>query len=178
MVQLREKDLPPYEMLRLARRLRRVTEGNALLIVNDRVDVALMSGADGVQLGEVGLDVPDVRELVGPDMLIGRSVHSEVGAVDAECQGADFLILGTVFESSTHPDGQVGGLELVREVTRAVGIPVLAIGGITACNIGSVLDVGASGGAVVSAITMADDPAFAARELFGAMTVPGSGSVG
>ncbi len=170
MVQLREKDMPPFELLRLARRLRRITEGKALLIVNDRVDVAMLAGADGVQLGETALDVPDVRDLVGPDMLIGRSVHSEVGAVDAEYQGADFLVLGTVFETSSHPEGRVGGLDLVSEVTEAVGIPVLGIGGITADNAVGVMDSGASGIAVITAITMAGDPGAAALELASAIS--------
>jgi thiamine-phosphate pyrophosphorylase len=170
MVQLREKDMAPFELLRLARRLRRVTQGRALLIVNDRVDVALLAGADGVQLGETALDVSDVRQLVGPDMLIGRSVHSEVGAVDAECQGADFLVLGTVFETASHPDGRVGGLDLVREVTTSVGIPVLGIGGITKANAASVMEAGASGAAVITAITMADDPKSAASDLSAAIS--------
>ena len=169
MVQLREKDMPPFELLRLARRLRLVTKGRALLVVNDRVDVAMLSGADGVQLGETALDVADVRKLVGPDMLIGRSVHSEVGAVDAECQGADFLVLGTVFETASHPDGRVGGLDLVREVTEAVGIPVLGIGGITPANAASVMEAGAGGAAVITAITMSDDPRTAASDLSAAI---------
>ena len=169
MVQLREKDMPPFELLRLARQLRRVTEGRALLIVNDRVDVAMLAVADGVQLGETALDVADVRGLVGPDMLIGRSVHSEVGAVDAECQGADYLVLGTVFETASHPGGKVGGLDLVSEVTAAVGIPVLGIGGITAGNATSVVEAGASGVAVITAITMADSPQAAASDLSAAI---------
>ena len=169
MVQLREKDMPPYELLRLARRLRRVTQGRALLVVNDRADVAMLSGADGVQLGETALDVADVRQLVGPDMLIGRSVHSEVGAVDAECQGADYLVLGTVFETSSHPDGQVGGVASVREVSAAVGIPVLGIGGITDGNAASVIQAGASGVALITAITMADDPQMASADLSAAV---------
>ena len=171
MVQLREKDMVPFELLRLARRLRRVTEGRALLIVNDRVDVALLAGVDGVQLGETALDVSDVRQLVGPDMLIGRSVHSEVGAVDAECQGADYLVLGTVFETASHPDGRIGGLDLVREVTTSVGIPVLGIGGITKANAPSVMEAGANGAAVITAITMADDPQSAASDLSAAIGI-------
>ena len=178
MVQLREKHMPPFELLRLAHRLRFVTQDQALLIVNDRVDVALLAGADGVQLGETALDVADVRSLVGPDMLIGRSVHSEVGAVDAECQGADYLVLGTVFETASHPEGQVGGLDLVREVTGAVGIPVLGIGGITADNAAGVMEAGASGVAVITALTMAEDPQLAATDLAEAIggRIPSSAS--
>ncbi len=178
MVQLREKDMPPFELLRLARRLRRITEGRALLIVNDRVDVAMLAGADGVQLGETALDVADVRGLVGSDMLVGRSVHSEVGAVDAECQGADYLILGTVFDTASHTLDQVGGLDLVREVTDAVGIPVLGIGGITSDNAGGVMEAGASGVAVITAITMAESPQVAASDLVSAISgrVPSAAS--
>ena len=98
-------------------------------------------------------------------MLIGRSVHSEVGAVDAECQGADYLVLGTVFETTSHPDGRVGGVDLVREVTASVGIPVLGIGGISAANAASVMKAGASGVAVITAVTMSDDPRLAASDL-------------
>ena len=178
MVQLREKDMPPFELLRLARQLRRVTQDRALLIVNDRVDIALLAGADGVQLGETALDVADVRSLVGPDMLIGRSVHSEVGAVDAECQGADYLVLGTVFETASHPEGRVGGLDLVREVTAAAGKPVLGIGGITARNAEGVMEAGASGVAVITALTMAEDPQLAAADLAQAIggRIPSSAS--
>ena len=113
MIQLREKDLPASELLSLARELRSVTEGRALLIVNDRVDVALLSGADGVQLGEKGLDAASARRLVGPDMLIGRSVHSVEGAAEAEADGADFLVLGTIFESlaSRSGHGRAGACE-------------------------------------------------------------------
>ena len=165
MVQLREKDLPAAPLLDLARRLRAVTAGNALLIVNDRVDVALLCDADGVQLGEDGLDVAAARELLGPDKLIGRSVHSVDGAVAAELEGADYLVLGTIFPTASHPGAETGGLDLVRAATSAVRIPVLGIGGITADNAAGAMDAGASGIAVITAITLADDPTGAAREL-------------
>ena len=134
MVQLRDKDCPAEELLSLACELRRVTEGRALLIVNDRVDVALLSGADGVQLGEKALDAASARRLVGSEMLIGRSVHSVEGAAEAEADGADFLVLGTIFETASHPGADTGGLELVRDVTGMVGIPVIGIGGISESN--------------------------------------------
>ena len=166
MVQIREKDLPASCLLNLVCRLREVTAGNALLIVNDRVDVAMMSGADGVQLGENGLDVATVRKLIGPDMLIGRSIHSAAGAVDAENAGADFLILGTLFETASHPGANTGGLDLVREVTGSVRIPVLGIGGITSKNVGGVIEAGAAGAAVITSITMDDHPEKAAARLY------------
>lgn len=165
MAQLREKDLSAAPLLDLARQLRAVTAGKALLIVNDRVDVALLCDADGVQLGEEGLDVAAARELLGPDKLIGRSVHSVDGAVAAELEGADYLVLGTIFPTASHPGAETGGLDLVRAATSAVRIPVLGIGGITADNAAGAMDAGASGIAVITAITLADDPTGAAREL-------------
>ena len=165
MVQLREKDCPAGELLSLARELRRVTDGRALLMVNDRVDIALLSGADGVQLGEDGLDVASARRLVGSGMLIGRSVHSVKGAVEAESSGADFLVLGTIFETASHPGADTGGLDLVRDVTGRVRIPVIGIGGISGSNVAGLLESGASGAAVISAISMARDPKAASSQL-------------
>lgn len=169
MVQLREKDYPAGKLLSLARRLRSVTEGRALLIVNDRVDVALLSGADGIQLGENGLDAASARRLVGPDMLIGRSVHSVEGAVRAEADGADFLVLGTVFETASHPGADTGGLGLVRNVTGQVEIPVIGIGGISESNVAGLVESGAAGAAIITAISMAGDPEAASLGLSEAM---------
>ena len=107
--------------------------------MNDRVDIALLSCADGVQLGENGLDAASARRLVGPEMLIGRSVHSVEGAAEAEADGADFLVLGTIFETASHPGADTGGLELVRDVTGRVGIPVIGIGGISESNVGGLI---------------------------------------
>ena len=169
MVQLREKDMPAGELLALAGELRGVTEGRALLIVNDRVDIAILSGADGVQLGENGLDVASARRLVGADMVIGRSVHSVEGAVKAESDGADFLVLGTIFETASHPGGRTGGLGLVREVSGRVRIPVVGIGGITAANAAGLVEAGAAGAAVITAVSMAGEPEKAALRLLEAM---------
>ena len=169
MVQLREKDCPAAEMLSLARELRSVTEGRALLIVNDRVDIALLSGADGVQLGENGLDAASARRLVGSEMLIGRSVHSVEGAVKAESSGADFLVLGTIFETASHPGADAGGLNLVRDVTDRVGIPVIGIGGISESNVAGLVESGAAGAAVISAISMASDPKAASLKIWETM---------
>ena len=169
MVQLREKDCPAGDLLSLARELRSVTEGRALLIVNDRVDVAILSGADGVQLGENGLDVASARRLVGSEMLIGRSVHSVEGAVEAESSGADFLVLGTIFETSSHPGADTGGLDLVRDVTGKVRIPVIGIGGISESNVAGLVESGAAGAAVITAISMMWDPKAASLGLSEAM---------
>jgi thiamine-phosphate pyrophosphorylase len=169
MVQLREKDYPAGKLLSLARKIRSVTEGKALLIINDRVDIVLLSGADGVQLGENGLDVASARRLVGSEMLIGRSVHSAEGAVEAESSGADFLVLGTVFETASHPGADTGGLGLVRDVTGQVEIPVIGIGGISESNVAGLVESGAAGAAIITAISMAADPEAASLGLSEAM---------
>ena len=169
MVQLRGKEYPAGELLSLAHKLRNATAGRALLIVNDRMDIAIMSGADGVQLGENSVDVQSARTLVGPDLLIGRSVHSVEGAADAAKSGADFLVLGTIFETSSHPGAQTGGTELVKDVTDRVEIPVIGIGGISESNIGGLVKAGAVGAAIITAISMDKDPEAASLGLSEAM---------
>ncbi|MBI4336602.1 MAG: thiamine phosphate synthase [Chloroflexi bacterium] len=165
LVQLREKDLPAGELLKLAERLRQITRGRALLVVNDRADVALACGADGVQLGEESMPVGAVRKVAGRGLLVGRSVHSVAGAVQAEREGADFLVVGTIFPTSTHPDAAASGPGLLEEVGRQVRVPYLAIGGVTADNAASCIAAGASGVAVITAILGMPDPAASARAL-------------
>ena len=169
MVQLREKDLPARDLYELATRVKDSIASRAKLIVNDRIDVALALNADGVQLPEDGVPVAQARRIVGPDMLIGRSVHSVGGAVEAESSGADFLIAGTIFSSTSHPDGLAQGTSFLRALCSGVSIPVLAIGGITTQNVGDVMEAGCSGAAVISAISEAEDPGSAARTLLNEM---------
>jgi thiamine-phosphate diphosphorylase len=164
-VQLREKDLPPAELLKTAVELAAVLRNRAALYVNGNVDVARAAGADGVQLGEDAGTVEDARRSTDRDIRIGRSVHSVEGARTAECQGADLLILGTVFDSRSHPGGPTGGLRLVHDVTASVHVPVVGIGGITAANAGDVVAAGACGVAVISAILGAASPTAAAGAL-------------
>ncbi len=169
MVQLRERDLPAGRLHGLAGRLREITRGRALLLVNDRVDVALAVGADGVQLPEDGLGVEAARMAAGGRLLVGRSVHSVAGAVAAEAEGADLLVVGAIFETRSHANVEPHGVDLVRQVNGRVDVPLLAIGGVTAENVDVVLESGASGAAVITAITESDDPLEAARELVGGM---------
>ena len=169
MVQLREKDMSEAELLRLARRLRTLTFGRALLFINDRVEVALASNADGVQLGEESVTVGTARRLVESSMLIGRSVHGVEGGATAESDGADLLLAGTVFPSRSHSGGAAAGVGLLERLRHRVSVPFLAIGGMSAGNIGSVVKSGASGAAVISAVTESADPERAARELIDAM---------
>lgn len=169
MVQLREKDLSSSELLRLAQRLRAITTGRALLFVNDRVDVAVAAGADGVQLGEKGLPVEAVRRVAGDALLIGRSVHEVEGGTRAETEGADLLILGSIFPTESHPLGVPKGLGPLQRLSSSVSVPVLGIGGVRTSNVGEMMDAGAAGAAVITAITKSADPTQAARELVGVM---------
>jgi thiamine-phosphate pyrophosphorylase len=169
MVQLREKDLSHVELLRMARALRKAIGDRALLIVNGDPLAAAESGADGVQLGEEAASVKEARETLGRDLLIGRSVHSAAGAAQAEKDGADFLVLGAVFPSQSHPAGQTLGVAGMRQAAASVRVPVIGIGGITAANAASVIASGAHGVAVISAILGAPDPEKAARSLCAAI---------
>ena len=169
MVQLREKDLPASELYSLALRLRDVVGSRASLFINDRVDLALAVRADGVQLGENALPIEAARQVAGGNLLLARSVHSVSGALDAEAKGADLLTLGTIFPTASHPGAYTGGLSLISEVAESVNLPFLGIGGIDASNAGQVIAAGASGTAVITAITTAEDPAAAASSMIESM---------
>ena len=164
-VQLREKDLPSRPLLDLAMKIRHAIDGNALLVVNERVDVALLSSADGVHLGEEALHPSDARSLVGDGMIIGRSVHDYEGALEAQREDADYLIVGSVFATRSHPGQTPQGLPLVQRLAPRLRIPYLGIGGINAENAADVIRAGASGVAVISAILASPHPKEAARRL-------------
>ena len=168
-VQLREKDLPAGELLQTAQRLRTITKGRALLLVNDRLDVALACDADGVHLPESGLSPKVARQVGGRDLLIGRSVHSVAAAKDAAKSGADYLVAGTVFATASHPGEPATGPELIVQVRSTVDLPLLGIGGITAENLDEVIAAGAAGVAVITAILAAPDPMRAAGRLRAAL---------
>ncbi len=169
-VQLRDKELPGGELLELARELEKAVRGRALLLVNERVDVAVASGADGVQLGEAGLPTEASRRMLGDGALIGRSVHSVDGAHAAVRSGADFLLVGTMFATRSHPGEEPSGPGLLRRIRDAgITIPMLGIGGITEGNAAQVLDAGADGVAVITAILADADPCAAAQRLKSAM---------
>ena len=145
--------------------MRKTTQGSALLFINERLDVAMACGADGVQLGEEGLPVAAARELAGEGLLIGRSVHSQEGALAAEAGGADLLVAGAVFPTASHQEEEPAGPQLLSRIADRTSIPLLGIGGINESNVAEVIEAGASGAAVVSAILVAADPEQAAREL-------------
>jgi len=160
-VQLREKDLPPAELLALARRLRDVTRGRGLLVVNGPLEVAAAAGADGVHLPEGAPLVSRSRH----GFLVGCSIHSLEAARRAEAEGAGYLVAGPVYETRSHPGVQPAGLALIEEIARSVDVPVLAIGGVTAGRVEEAVRAGASGVAVISAVFAAADPRTAALEL-------------
>ncbi|MFB3119360.1 MAG: thiamine phosphate synthase [Stenotrophomonas maltophilia] len=169
LVQLREKDLPGRSLLNLASELKTVIGNSALLLINERADVAAAARADGVQLGEEALPTKEVRKILGPEALIGRSVHSEQGAKLAEAEGADFLLVGTMYATSSHPGHEPAGPELIRRIAASCSLPLMGIGGINEANLGPVLEAGAQGVAVISSILAAPDPEQAARGLRQAM---------
>jgi thiamine-phosphate pyrophosphorylase len=169
MIQLRDQQMPAGEMLALARRLKSATRGKALLIINDRVDVAEAVEADGVQLPEEGLPTRIVRGIMGRYVVIGRSVHDLEAAQAAARDGAEYVIAGTVYKSTSHPDTKPAGPALISAITKDSILPVLAIGGITADKVDEVVKAGAAGVAVISAIAGAEDPKAAAGELTSAL---------
>jgi thiamine-phosphate pyrophosphorylase len=160
-VQVREKDLGAGELAALCRRLRGFTlDAEALLIVNDRVDVALAVGADAVQRTSTSLSVRDMIAVADKRLHIGASVHVLEEAIDAERQGADWVVFGPVYDTpSKRAYGPAQGLARLEAVARAVGVPVIAIGGITPERVTEVRAAGAAGVAVISAILEADSPA-------------------
>ena len=165
MVQLRAKELPGGQLLRLARELKDAIGEAAILVVNERVDVAFASRADGVQLGEEALSISVAREILAESALVGRSVHSVAGAEDAQNEGADFLVVGTMFVTDSHPGSPPAGPSLVREISPQSRVPLIGIGGITQANLAEVVQAGASGVAVIRSIMAAPDPQKAARDL-------------
>lgn len=166
-VQLRLKDADGGEMLGIAREMQAVAdEFNGFFIVNDRLDVAILAGADGVHLGQSDIPVREARKLAGDDMIIGASVNSVEEAIKAVEDGADYLGVGSIFATDTKPDAEQGiGLDAIFDIKRAVDVPVVGIGGINAGNLLDVIHAGADGVAVVSAIMSKPDIKKAAHEL-------------
>lgn len=166
-VQLRWKDAPAREMADLARALlARTRAAGALLFVNDRLDVALAAGADGVHLGQDDLPAAAARRISPAGFLIGVSAESASLARRAEADGADYVGVGPVHPTGSKADaGESVGVERIAEVAAAVRIPVVGIGGITAENAPAARCAGAAGVAVISAVMRAADPAAAARAL-------------
>ncbi len=137
----------------------------ALFIVNDHADIAAAVDADGVHLGQDDLPIDQARKVLGSGKIVGISTHSREQAADAERAGADYIGFGPVFSTATKDAGEAKGISALKAVKQTVGIPVIAIGGITRANISDVLRSGADGAAVISAVLSSDDIAGTAREM-------------
>ena len=166
-VQLREKECDAREFVELARALKRVLAPFGVpLIVNDRVDVALAVGADGVHVGQSDMAVADIRDLAGEEMLVGLSVETLRQALAAEHLPVDYLGVGPIFNTATKADAAPAlGLEGLRKIRRASPHQLVAIGGINRNNAAEIVRAGAHGVAVVSAICSAESPREAAEEI-------------
>ena len=165
MVQLREKDKTPDEILASAREIAPVCKKYGVpFIMNDSIELARAAGADGVHLGQSDVPGDNVRELAG-DLILGLSANTVESAKRAQALGADYLGVGAVFGTTTKHDARHLSPEALREITSAVDVPVVAIGGISADNILQLTGCGMQGAAVVSALFAQDDPRQAARAL-------------
>ncbi len=166
-VQLREKDLGGRGLFELAMELRKLTASyGARLVVNDRVDIAMAVEGDGVHLGQGSIGPGDARRLLGCNKLIGVSTHSLEEARRARDEGADFVTLGPVFHTPSKARyGRPIGIETVREVKAGVDIPVFALGGIDKEKVREIMDAGADGVALISAIMASPDPQRKAGEM-------------
>jgi len=168
-VQVREKHRSGAEQLQVARALRAPTaEADVPLIINDRVDVAVAAGADGVHLGDDDLPIEDARAQLGEEAIIGRSVSTVEDAKAAEAAGADYLGVGAIYRTGSKDvddEEHEIGLDVVTDIADAVAIPFVGIGGVTPERAPDVAAAGADGVAVITAITQAEDPEAATREL-------------
>lgn len=166
LIQLRMKDVPDASAYALAAQVAtELRRRGALLVVNDRVDLALAVDADGVHIGAGDLPASIARRLIGHDRILGASAHNATEATNAVQSGADYVGCGSVFPTTTKGDAAVRGLDVVREVRAATVVPLYGIGGIDAGNAARVIQAGADGVAVIRAIGDAADPAAAAKQL-------------
>ena len=178
-IQLRDKTRDKGEVLQIARTIRELCDRHdALFIVNDDADIAYLSDAHGLHVGQTDLPVAEARRVLSPDQIVGRSNNGVEESLESEAQGADYVAVGAIYATTTM--GKSGrtalGPEMIGNVKAAVSAPVVAIGGINAANIADVARAGADCICVVSAVTFADDPAAAAAELVGIMDGACSGN--
>ena len=168
-IQLRDKGCGCKELLRIGRVIREITrKTGTLFIVNDRLDVALACGADGVHLGQDDIGVGVARQIAPPGFILGVSVGTLEEAVRAERDGADYIAISPLFPTTSKNDAGHGyGLKVLREIRQNVSVPIIAIGGVNRDNVNEVMAAGADGIAVISAVVGSPDIMKAARELRG-----------
>lgn len=165
-VQLREKDCSSREFFELALNVKKITQKyNVPLIINDRVDIALLAKADGVHLGQSDLPCSEVRKLAGDNFIIGVSAATTEEAVKAQSDGADYLGIGAMYQTSTKTDTRPVTLEGLKEICSAVNIPIVAIGGINKNTIPDFSGMDINGFAVISAIVSKENITQAAAEI-------------
>ena len=166
LVQYREKEWPSRRCLPLLEDLRqRAKQAGVSFVVNDRLDLALAAEADGLHLGQDDLPVSVARRLLPSAMFLGVSTHSLEQARQAEQDGADYVAVGSIYPTATKPQFQLVGPDLLRAIRPQVKVPLVGIGGITADNAARVIEAGADGVAVISAVCGARDPAEVTRLL-------------
>ena len=170
-IQFRQKSGSTREMIDIARRMKRVCgEAGVSFIVNDRLDIALASEADGVHLGQDDFPLPLARKLLGPDRILGGSASDMEEARICLSEGADYVGFGPVFPTTSKDDaGPVSGIERLKEIVENIPVPIIAIGGISAKNAPAVMKAGAAGIAVISAVCCQEDPLEATRSLHDAV---------
>ena len=165
-IQLREKDRPTREYLKMAVATHEITSRYGIpLIIDDRVDVALAIGAEGVHVGQSDMPVRLARKLMGPDKIVGATAKTVPQALEAYEQGADYLGCGAIYPTTTHVNTVITPVETLKDVVKAVPIPVNAIGGLNKDNIFVLKGSEIAGICVVSAIMKSADPETATREL-------------
>lgn len=165
LIQFRPKNLNDKEAILIGRKLRLLArKNNALLLIDNRVDLCVLLDADGVHLGQKDMPVSDARKIIGYSKIIGKSTHSLKQALKAEKEKPDYLSLGPIFKTNSVPYKTIG-LKVIKEVTRKVRTPIVCIGGIKKENLNKVIFAGAKKIAVISAITEAKNQGKAAREL-------------
>ncbi|MFQ5886856.1 MAG: thiamine phosphate synthase [Anaerolineae bacterium] len=166
-IQFRDKEMTTRQLVETAGKIKELTEEAGIpLIVNDRLDVALAVDADGVHVGQDDMPAALARQLIGPHKILGVSASTVEEALQAEKDGADYVSASPVFTTPTKPDTPPPtGLEGLRAIVEAVNLPVIAIGGINEKNAAEVMEAGAQGVAVISAVVSAPDIAAAARHL-------------
>lgn len=165
-LQLREKDLNYHSFFKLAKEIKTISDRyNIPLVINDNVEIAMASEADGVHVGQKDMEAKEVRRIIGPDKILGVSVQTVEQAVEAEQNGADYLGVGAVFSTSTKLDADLVSYVTLQEICNTVSIPVVAIGGINEDNAVQLTGTGIAGIAVVSAIFAQDDITAAVKKL-------------
>lgn len=166
-VQLREKNCSSREFYELALRVKEVTSGSGVpLIIDDRVDIAVAAGADGVHVGQSDLPAAEVRKIIGEDKIVGVSASTVGAALKAQQDGADYIGVGAMYATATKTDTRIVSREELAAIREAVTIPIVIIGGINKDTVLNFKGMGVDGIAVVSAIVAQPDVELAAREMY------------